>query len=448
MVTEMKFYNRESELILLNQLDKQSASSGIMTVLTGRRRVGKTVLALHHAQGKRFLYLFIAKKEEHLLCQEFLEEIRKVFVQVPIIGEIRNFKDIFALLLEIAKKENYSLIFDEFQEFFQINPSVYSDIQKLWDLNKYSIKLHIIFIGSVYSLMHKIFEEEKEPLFGRADRILNMKSFSIRTTRKILEDNDIYNSDNLFHFFVLTGYLPKYIDVFIKAKVKNLEDMLEVIFQSNSLFLNEGKNLLITEFGRDYLTYFSILELISLGKTARSEIESILKKDIGGYLQRLEVDYGVIARHRSIQAKPNTKYQKYKIVDNFLNFWFRFVYRYQTAVEIENFQYLKKIVKRDFSTYCGPMLEHFFQNLFKETNQFNEIGGYWEKDNKNEIDVVAINDLEKRIIIAETKLNKSKIRVNQLRERSKILIQTYPQYDLTYLSLGIEDIEKFLESVK
>lgn len=441
----MKFYNRETELTLLNQLDTESSTSGVMTVLTGRRRVGKTVLALHHTQHKRFLYLFVSKKEEHLLCQEFLEEIRKIFEHVPIIGDIRNFKDIFSLLLQIAKNEHYILIFDEFQEFFQINPSVYSDMQRLWDLNKDFVKLHVIFIGSVYSLMHKIFEDEKEPLFGRADRILNIKSFSIKTAKKILEDNNMYNTESLFHFFVLTGYLPKYINIFIKAKVKTLEDMLDLILQNNSLFLNEGKNLLITEFGRDYLTYFSILELISLGKTARSDIESNLKKDVGGYLQRLEVDYGVIARHRSVQAKPNAKNQKYKIIDNFLNFWFRFIYRYQTAVEIENFQYIKKIIKRDFSTYCGPILERFFQTLLKETNQFNQIGSYWEKDNRNEIDVVAINDLEKKIMVAETKLNKSKIRINELKERAKSLLQLYPDYHPMFIALSINDAENLLD---
>lgn len=77
------------------------------------------MLALHHAQGQRFLYLFVGRKEESLLCQEFLQEIKKHFHR-EIYGEIRYFKDIFALLLAIAKEEKFTLIFDEFQEFFQL----------------------------------------------------------------------------------------------------------------------------------------------------------------------------------------------------------------------------------------------------------------------------------------------------------------------------------------
>src|SRR5579864_9049169 len=98
----MRFYNREFELKILGQLDEKSLKTGVLTVLTGRRRVGKTLLALHHSNGKKFLYLFVGRKDESLLCQEFLEEIKKHFA-LPIIGEIKSFIDIFVLLLELSK---------------------------------------------------------------------------------------------------------------------------------------------------------------------------------------------------------------------------------------------------------------------------------------------------------------------------------------------------------
>lgn len=438
VTSQMKFYNRIEELKDLGKLEDRSQKTGVMTALTGRRRVGKTLLALEHMQGKKYLYLFVGRKEEHILCQEFMEEIIKLF-PLPIAIELKYFKDIFALLLDFAKREHVTVIFDEFQEFFQINPSVYSDIQKLWDLNRYDIKMHVIFIGSIYSLMHKIFEDEKQPLFGRADAIFKIKPFSLKTMKEILADNNILNSHNFFNFYVLTGSVPKYLDALLREGVKNKEEMLNVIIAKNSIFLNEGKNLLIEELGREYITYFSILELIAQGKTSRGEIESLLEKDIGGYLQRLESDYNVIWRHRPINAKIQSRNQKYKIVDNFLNFWFRFIYRFQSAIEIENFNYIKKIVERDYSTYIGPILERFFQGLLAETGAFNQIGSYWEQDNKNEIDVVAINDLEKIIVVAETKLNKARINIKALEEKAQSLLKTYEGYRPIFLSLGIED---------
>ena len=120
----MKFYDRKQELKILEQLRLQTGTAARMTVLTGRRRVGKTKLALEFAKSHKHLYLFVAKKSEQLLCEDFLTEI-KGLSSLPVFGEIRSFKDIFALLLEISKKEKFTLIIDEFQEFYTINPTVF-----------------------------------------------------------------------------------------------------------------------------------------------------------------------------------------------------------------------------------------------------------------------------------------------------------------------------------
>lgn len=100
--------------------------------------------------------------------------------------------------------------------------------------------------------------------------------------------------------------------------------------------------MLIEEFGKEYGMYFSILELISVGKTRRNEIESILQKNVGGYLERLEKDYAVSKKFKPINAKPESKLQKYHIKDLFLKFWFRFIYCNRTAVETGNFTYIKR----------------------------------------------------------------------------------------------------------
>ncbi|MDH3347745.1 MAG: ATP-binding protein [Desulfobulbaceae bacterium] len=171
----MKFYDRNQELHLLKQLKMQTTETARMTVLTGRRRVGKTKLALEFAGDHKHLYFFIAKKSEKLLCEEFLAEIKTKFT-IPVIGNVRFFKDIFALLLELAKTEQFTLILDEFQEFYTINPAVYSEIQHLWDVNKEQTHLNLICIGSIYSLINKIFQDSKEPLFYRKEKMCSLRS--------------------------------------------------------------------------------------------------------------------------------------------------------------------------------------------------------------------------------------------------------------------------------
>ncbi|MBI4309697.1 MAG: ATP-binding protein, partial [Candidatus Omnitrophica bacterium] len=147
----MKFYDRQQELSELNKLLEQTRRGARMTVLTGRRRVGKTLLSLEFAKHQKYLYFFVAKKSENLLCAEYLQDIKSSFPDTPVIGKIHSFKDVFQLLLQMAQKERFVLIIDEFQEFYNINPAIYSEIQKLWDLNKKQSSLNVIFIGSVYS---------------------------------------------------------------------------------------------------------------------------------------------------------------------------------------------------------------------------------------------------------------------------------------------------------
>lgn len=442
-VTIVEFYNRESELEILHTLLEHTDKQAQMIVLTGRRRMGKTLLVQHFAKLHPqclCLYFFVSKKSENLLCEEYLEEIKATF-DIPIFGEIQTFNKLFELLLTIAKNQKFILIIDEFQEFFNINPAIYSDMQKLWDLNKYdNCHMQLILIGSVYSLMYKIFENSKEPLFGRADRILHLKSFSIKTLASILKDHHIASSKTLFDYYLFTGSTPKYVDLLISNEAYDYDGILDFILSPNSPFLHEGKHVLIEEFGKEYHTYFSILQLISNGNTGRGELESILQKNIGGYLERLLVDYAVIAKHNPINAKDNSKLQKYKLIDNFLNFWFRFIYKHFSTIENENFDYVRQIINRDFTTYSGIILEKFYQELFWASQKYNRVGSYWEKGNKNEIDLIAINDLNKQCVIADIKLNKKKLNIPLLKQKAQGFIQQYADYDIQWLGLSLEDL--------
>ena len=439
----MKFYNRISELAELATLHDQSASSGRMTVITGRRRVGKTILALESAKASRHFYLFVSRKAEALLCQEYLDEIRRTF-SLPVVGEIRSFRDILSILIEIARHQPLTLIIDEFQEFFGINPSVYSELQGLWDKNKGRCKLHLICIGSVHSLMHRIFQDAKEPLFGRADRIIFLKPFNIPAIHEVMADHGKAGLPALFDCYALTGGLPKYLELLVENRALTRGKMIGFILKPHSPFLGEGKHLLIEEFGREYGTYFSILELIAAGKTARSEIESVLAIHSGAYLARLEDEYALIARHRPINAKPGGRLQKYYLRDNFLNFWFRFIYRNLSAVETGNFAYVREIIDRDFATWSGRILERFFQELYAASGRYNRIGSYWERGNKNEIDLVAVNDLRKEVVIAEIKRNKARISLPLLERKAERLLHEYRGYQVEYRALGLEDATEFL----
>jgi len=434
----MKFYNREKELKNLRAIDSASKVSSKMTVIVGRRRIGKTKL-IQEAYAEK-IYLFVSKKNEALLCEEFISIIQNS-LDVKVFGQITKFKDLFEYLMDLSRTQAFTLVIDEFQEFLQINDSIYADMQNIWDTYKDNSKMNLVLSGSIYSLMKKIFEDKKEPLFGRANNKIHLKPFNIKTIQEILEENyPKYTSDDLLSFYILTGGVAKYVEILVDHRAFTLEKQLDIIFDEYSLFLEEGKNLLVEEFGKEYTTYFSILSLISSSKTARVEIESILGKNVGGYLDRLENEYTIIKKVKPIFAKEGSRTLRYEIIDNFFNFWFRFIYKYKSAIEIENFEYVKEIVHRDYTTYSGRFLEKYFIEKLKLTNHYSAIGTYWERGNKNEIDIVALNDEAKTMLVAEVKRQAHKIDLNQLKDKAEKLVSKHKKYEITYKGYSLDDM--------
>ncbi len=191
----------------------------------------------------------------------------------------------------------------------------------------------------------KLFEHSKEPLLGRATQKIHLKPFSINTLKEILSHySPNYCEEDLLAFYLFTDGVAKYIQLFVQQKAFTKDKMLDVIFSQDSLFLKEGKNVLIEEFGKEYGMYFSILSLLASGKTSRPEIESITESTVGGYLEKLEKDYQIFTKKRPVLAKATSRNTKYFIDDNFLSFWFRFIYKYNSAIEINNFELVKEIV--------------------------------------------------------------------------------------------------------
>ena len=434
----MKFYNREKELQNLKDIQISSLESSKMTVIVGRRRIGKTKLIKEAYPEK--VYLFVSKKNETLLCAEFVDIIEAT-LEVKVFGEFKSFKNLFEYLMNLSVTTPFTLVIDEFQEFLQINSSVYSDMQNIWDEYKDKSKMNLILSGSIYSLMKKIFEDKKEPLFGRANNKIHLKSFTVDTLKNILEENHpIYENKDLLSFYIFTGGVAKYVEIFVEKKAFSFEQQLDIIFDDFSLFLEEGKNLLIEEFGKEYTTYFSILSLIASSKTARTEIESVLGKNIGGYLEKLENDYTLIRKVKPFFAKEGSRTVKYEIIDNYFNFWFRFIYKYKSAIEIENYEFVKDIVKRDFSVYSGKFLEKYFRDKIKLEKQYSKIGTYWEKANLNEIDIIAINELDKKALICEVKINPRKIDIDILKNKAIKLEKVLKSYNIEYKGLSLIDM--------
>ena len=437
----MKFYNREDEMKLIRQTEERSRSTACFTAIMGRRRVGKTTLLRKALEGKKYIYLFVSRTSEVLLCDAFKREITDT-LPIPIYGTPTRFRDLFELLMQHAASEHFTLIIDEFQDFDRVNPSIFSDIQNMWDRYSPLAKINFIVCGSIYSLMKHIFEDHKEPLFGRLTSKFVLKPFKTSVLIEILRDyNPAYTPDDLLCLYTLTGGVAKYVTLLMDAGAVTLETMIDFVTQPDSPLLTEGRDMLVQEFGRDYSTYFSILQLIASGYTRQGEIDGIIGKNSGPYLNNLSEGYSLIQRRLPLLSKPGTRNLRWCIADNFLNFWFRFIYPHQSAIELEKYAELNTYIKSHYVQYSGGMLEKYFRDRVAETTNVTLVGNYWDSKGENEIDLIALNDFEKKGLVAEVKRNPDKINYTLLAQKMANLPKEFSKYSLIQKGLSLDDME-------
>lgn len=439
----MKFYDRTKELSILKDITTASHNSAQFTVVTGRRRIGKTTLLLKAFEHETMLYFFVARKAEKDLCRSFLHEIEDK-LGLPQIGAAEDFASLFEYLMKISADRPFTLVIDEFQDFLRVNPSVFSDIQRIWDLYKEKSKINLVVSGSINRMMTKIFKNKTEPLYNRQDHFLTVRPFDTTVIKEILRDyNPTYTAEDLLALYTFTGGVAKYISILMNAGATTQAKMLDAIVRQDSFFIDEGMALLLEEFGKDYGVYFSILSAIASGHTERAEIENTIGKEIGGYLSKLEDDYALISKKQPIFEKTSNKKVRYHLNDNFLSFWFRFIFKYNHMLQISAFEQLKRIIERDYSVYSGIMLERYFKAKMAESQQYTRIGSWWARKGENEIDIVAENEIDKTALFIEVKKNPAKYNETALLDKINVFNRTakvFHGYKVEHLMLSLADM--------
>jgi hypothetical protein len=240
---------------------------------------------------------------------------------------------------------------------------------------------------------------------------------------------------------MITGGVAKYVELLMDAQCYTKEKMLNYVCRPDSYFLTEGRDLMNQEFSDESNTYFSVLQLIAGGMTKRSEIDGAMQKDMGVYLQNLEKNFLLVKRLKPMLAKPNSKVSAYEISDQFLRFWFRFIWPYQSLIERQQLAALRQNIGKYYEQFSGRTLEQYFQAKAMESGEFTMVGNWWDRKGGNEIDMIALNEFECTGIVAEIKRNPEKINPKTLEERLKALpANAFGKYELSMQALSIDNM--------
>ena len=438
----MKFYDRETEVEKLREIERRSHKVAQFTVVTGRRRVGKSSLILKACEKCKFAYLFVERKSEKDLCEGFVAELEDK-LGMPFYGTPSRFEDVFKAIMKYSVEHPITVVIDEFQEFLKINKSIFSEMQHYWDVYHTDAKVNLIVSGSVYTLMQKIFLSRKASLYGRGTAFFRIEPFRIEVLKRILADHSPkYGNEDLLALWTFTGGVAKYVALLMDAGAVTRKKMIEKIVSEESLLIDEGRMVLAEEFDKEYGFYFSVLSAIACGRNTRAEISQTLGRDCGGYLTRLERDYAIIEQIRPMYAKESAKGAHYRIHDRFFSFWFRFVFKYSSLLQIRGYGMLREIIERDYPVFSGFALESYFHQKFAESGKWTRLGNWWDRKGENELDLIAEDELGGKLLVAEVKRDRRRIDLDAVRGKYETFVKAVgkrhgkPQFK----ALSIEDM--------
>lgn len=424
----MKFYDRERELDILRKNWEASAQRSRFTVMVGRRRIGKTALLLKTEHEQTMLYLYVSKDNERVLVEKFQKAAEEV-LGLHVYGHLETFAQFFEQVMAYGQEHHFTLVFDEFQNFLKVNPAIPSHIQNIWDRYHEKTMVNLVACGSIYSMIHRIFDNDDEPLYGRKDCEIKLRPFCIQVVKQILHDyNPHYTSEDLLCLYMLTGGVAKYVGLLMDAGATTKEAMLRWVTALGSPFLTEGRELVLSEFGKDYANYLSILQLVAGGMTVQNQIDNIIGKNTGTYLKRLDEEYNYVSKQAPMFSKPGNRNLRWSIEDCFLRFWFRFILPNQNLIEMEREDLLLEIVERDYNDYTGHVLEQYFRQKVSEEERVTMVGNYWDRKGKNEIDLIALNDIDKTALVAEVKRNADRYDSKLLQEKYDTISNNFRKY--------------------
>lgn len=423
---DMRFYDREMELKRLSAAtDRALEGGGRLTVVTGRRRVGKTELIRRHMarREQESVYLFVGRRHGALLQEEFARVVAARHPELS--GAVfPRVADLIRSLLVSSRRRPLLLVMDEFQNFLHVDAGFFSELQSIWDELHHDIRCHLIVAGSAYTLMKQIFEDRKEPLFGRATDKLFIEPFTPSVVGEVLADHG--RSDDLLRFWAVFGGIPRYYELIDKYGLfeVGLEEILrELVLDRSSVLYREGGDLLLEEFGRGYPAHFSVLSAIARGHTQMGRIADaagIPGNSVGRYLDQLQHRYELVERRTPMLERESRK-GAYYIRDRFLAFWFRYVHRNASFLEVGDTDLVVRQVTEDLPNFLGPSFEALCRAVIRERSRGGErpfglaieqLGGWWDRG-RHEIDVTAVAG--ETVLLMECKLSSRRLTSEALR---------------------------------
>ena len=432
------FIDRKAELEQLESL--YASERAELFILYGRRRVGKTELLRAFCVGKPHIFFIATLSSDHDQLSAFSQQVYHLtHAEVP---EGFTFPSWEAALRALAEKPGrLVVVLDEFTYLIGGNKAISSIVQKVWDESLRNSKVFLILCGSYIGMMETEVMGYKAPLYGRRTGALLLNPLELPVIPAFFPR---YTPAQQIEAWAVLGGMPYYLEAF-SDQMDIYTNIRKQILNLQGLLYNEPRLLLLEEL-REPRNYFSILRAIAQGRTRLNEIaqgagvgDSPVTARYLDLLQQMRLVYRSVPVTESQPEK--SKKGLYCIADSFLRFWFRYVHPYQNSLDLG-------MADSVLTQRVRPTFEQFVSYAFEEAAKAyisrlarrgslsflpERIGSWW--DQTGEIDVVAVSDNERALLVGECKWSVNLVGtdiLDNLKHKTQYLLETHRWGKVSY----------------
>lgn len=415
-----KFIDREAETATLENEYARNGSS--LVILYGRRRVGKTSLINKFIEGKNALF-FLASEESEAQNRESFKQRAADFINSGLLrhAAVSNWDVIFKAIIDTEFDKKPIIVMDEFQYIGKSNPAFPSIFQRIWEEILKNKSVMVILCGSLISMMESQTLNYDSPLYGRRTAQIRLKQIPFRYYGQFFPDR---SEKELIEMYSVTGGVPKYIELFSEC-----DDIYSAIRQNilnTSGYLYDEPHFLLQQEVSEIGSYFSLIKAIAAGNSKLSAIATVLETkttNLTKYLKTL-IDLDILEREVPVTEDNPEKSKRglYRIRDNYIKFWFAFVYPNMSFLESGNTEIVMSKIRKGF---VSNQIAFVYEDICREKMwrlsadgvwdfHFSKIGRYW--DSNVEIDIAALDPDRKNLILGECKYWTEPVGVNILKD--------------------------------
>lgn len=417
------FIGRERELASLKDFYEKDGIG--MTVIYGRRRIGKSTLIAEFVKDKKVIFYTATKVGKDRNLELFSKQVTDLFLSGIEDISFHTIEAVFDFINKNISDEKVILVIDELPYWAEKDEALLSILQKYMDTVWHDKNLKIILCGSALSFMENKVLSEKSPLFGRRDSQIKLDAFDYLDAAKFVPD---YSNEDKAICYGITGGVAKYLSMIDSSKSLD-ENIIKLYFRTDGYLYDETRNLLTQEFS-DITLVNNIIEQIASGQNTINIIANKTGEKESTILYSLEklISIGLVEKKKCITEEKNKKKTQYILKDHMFKFWYEFIPKATSVIEMGQGElYYHKAVKPVLHSYMGSVFEDMCRYYTLQHGILGEfdcfvttVGTWWgtetiinengeKKAQSTDIDVVALSEIEKKAVVGECKFKNEKI---------------------------------------